>query len=64
MQLIVQSLIIFFGTLMAAALIALGEPGGPTPAFTKALAASTVSPSAARVSAAIASPLTRFAAAR
>jgi hypothetical protein len=63
MQLIVQSLIIFFGTLMAAALIALGEPGGPTPAFTKALAASSVS-SAARVSASFGSPLTRFVAAR
>jgi hypothetical protein len=60
MQLIVQSLIVFFGTLMAAALIALGEPGGATPAFSKAVAASSVSPSSASTPAL----LTRLAAAR
>ena len=29
MKLLVQSAMIFFGTLMAAALVALGEPAGP-----------------------------------
>jgi hypothetical protein len=31
MKLLVQTAMIFFGTLLAAGLIALGDPGGPAP---------------------------------
>jgi hypothetical protein len=36
MQFFIQSLMIFFGTLMAAALVALSEPAGPELALVKA----------------------------